>query len=147
MDDGIRAADAGASALRGQLNAFRELAREKVTELELLKAELEVLVRDAVHGGAVGLLPVFVGSIYAGAAARVTTPLVTVAVLMLTMLWRVVAADSGAARQQAAADPGALMVACGIGLGLGAAVTSGAIWLLARSVVWARALLLPQGVS
>ena len=101
-------------------------------------------------GGAVGLLPVFVGSVCAGAAARVTTPLVTVAVLMLTILWRVVAADSGAARQQAAADPGALMVACGIGLGLGAAVTSGAIWLLARSVVWARALLavlLPPGAS
>jgi hypothetical protein len=48
MDDGIRAADAGASALRGQLNAFRELTKEKVTELALLKAELEVLERE--HG-------------------------------------------------------------------------------------------------
>lgn len=46
MADGLKAADEGASVLRGQLNAFRELAKEKVAELELLKAELELLEHE-----------------------------------------------------------------------------------------------------
>ena len=97
-------------------------------------------------GGAVGLLPVFVGSASAGAVARATTPLVVGAVLVLAAFWRA-AADSGAARQHEAADPGALMVACGVGFGSGAALTSGTIWVMAHAAAWARALLFPQGVS